>query len=238
MKLSAPVYLLKRQARALSRKARIPLHEALNRIAAREGFKGWSLLASQASAVGAAGRALLAELTPGDLMLLGSRPGHGKTLLSLELAIEAMKDGRRALFFTLEYNETDILECFATIGEDPATFQERFYFDNSDNISASHIMDRLQSATRGTVVVVDYLQLLDQKRSNPELRDQVKVLKRFAHERGLIIVFISQIDRRYDAAAHVWPQLADVRLPNPLDLRLFNKACFLNNGAMRMAAVE
>ena len=46
MKLSAPLYHLKRQAKLLSRAEKIPLHEALNRIAEREGFSGWSLLAA------------------------------------------------------------------------------------------------------------------------------------------------------------------------------------------------
>jgi hypothetical protein len=36
MKLSAPIYHLKRQARILSRDENIPLHEALDRLAARE----------------------------------------------------------------------------------------------------------------------------------------------------------------------------------------------------------
>ena len=44
MRLSAPVYQLKRKARLLSRTDNIPLHEALDRIAVREGFAAWSLL--------------------------------------------------------------------------------------------------------------------------------------------------------------------------------------------------
>ena len=36
-------------SRLLSRDENIPLHEALNRIAAQEGFGGWSLLAAKAS---------------------------------------------------------------------------------------------------------------------------------------------------------------------------------------------
>ena len=36
-------------SRLLSCKENIPLHEALNRIAAQEGFGGWSLLAAKAS---------------------------------------------------------------------------------------------------------------------------------------------------------------------------------------------
>ena len=38
MKLSAPIYRLKRLAKILSRDEGLPLHEALDRIAAQEGF--------------------------------------------------------------------------------------------------------------------------------------------------------------------------------------------------------
>jgi replicative DNA helicase len=177
-------------------------------------------------------------LNPGDLVLLGSRPGHGKTLMSLELIIEAMKLGRRGVFFTLEYNEKDVLNRLQSIGGDPAIFSDLFEFDISDAISSDYIIDRLASAPQGTVVVIDYLQLLDQKRENPELVVQVRALKSFASERGLIIVFISQIDRSYDPSERSCPGLRDVRLPNPLDLTLFNKTCFLNDGEVQIKAAS
>lgn len=47
MKLSAPVYHLKRRAKLLSREENIPLHEALDRTAAKEGFSSWSLLTAK-----------------------------------------------------------------------------------------------------------------------------------------------------------------------------------------------
>ncbi|TIN27257.1 MAG: DNA helicase [Mesorhizobium sp.] len=237
MKLSAPIYHLKRQARLLSREAKIPLHEALDRVAAEEGFTGWSLLAAKASEPAPAG-ILFAQLTPGDLVLVGARPGHGKTLMSLELAIEAMKSGNRGVFFTLEYTQMDVLDRFRAIGADPARFNDRFVFDNSDAISADYIVRTLNSAPRGTLVVIDYLQLLDQKRENPDLMAQVCTLKAFARDRGLILVFISQIDRSYDPAKKPVPDIGDVRLPNPLDLSLFNKTCFLNEGEIRFQAAS
>ncbi|MEM7062452.1 MAG: DNA helicase [Cyanobacteria bacterium P01_B01_bin.77] len=231
MKLSAPIYRLKRQAKLLSRAEGIPLHQALDRIAFKEGFTRWSLLAADIS-VTATARTLLGHFTPGDLVLLGARPGHGKTQLSLELIVEAMKSGHQGVFFTLEYSVTDILDLFKSIGEDPAVFRHAFEFDASDEISATYIMANLATVPIGTVVIIDYLQLLDQKRQNPELMTQVRTLKTFAIERGLIIVFISQIDRSFDSSARACPGTRDVRLPNPLDLKLFNKTCFLHNGEL------
>lgn len=87
-------------------------------------------------------------------------------------------------------------------------------------------------------MVIDYLQLLDQKRENPELMPQVRKLKSFARDRGLILVFISQIDRSYDPSKKPCPDISDVRLPNPLDLSLFDKTCFLNNGEIRFQAAS
>lgn len=236
MKLSAPVYRLKRKARLLSRREKVPLHLALDRIAAEEGYASWSLLAARLSAVAPAAR-LLARLSPGDLVLVGARPGHGKTLLSLELALEAMKAGRRSAFFSLEYAPRDIDEQFRAIGADFAHFRSLFAFDTSDAISADYIVRALQGAPRGMLVVIDYLQALDHRRENPALEAQIQTLKAFAAHTGVIFVIISQIDRAYDAARKPCPDLADVRLSNPLDLSLFSKACFLNNGDVRFTAV-
>jgi replicative DNA helicase len=99
-------------------------------------------------------------------------------------------------------------------------------------------MQTLASTPRGTLVIIDYLQLLDQKRENPPLADQVRALKAFAKDRGLVIVFISQIDRSYDPSKKPYPDIQDVRLPNPLDLKLFSKTCFLSNGDLRIKAVS
>lgn len=77
MKLSAPIFHLKRQARILSRELNIPLHKALDQVAATEGLTSWSLLAAKASPALAAGE-LFSRLNPGDLVLVGARPGQGK----------------------------------------------------------------------------------------------------------------------------------------------------------------
>jgi replicative DNA helicase len=237
MKPSKPIYHLKRRAKLLAREEDIPLHEALDRIALQEGYSGWSLLASRYAALTPASK-LFGRLMPGDLVLVGARPGQGKTQLSLKLAVEAMKSGSRSVFFTLEYTEKDIWKRFHMIGADPKQFGSLFSFDCSDAISADHIMQTLASTPRGTLVIIDYLQLLDQKRENPPLADQVRALKAFAKDRGLVIVFISQIDRSYDPSKKPYPDIQDVRLPNPLDLKLFSKTCFLSNGDLRIKAVS
>jgi len=234
MERSQPIHRLKRHARLLSRREGIPLHAALDQVARGEGFSAWSMLVAR-SVRPSRGRVNLSHLADGDLLLLGGRPGQGKTLLGLDLAFQAVKAGRTAIFFTLEYNHAQILQCVAAMGEDPRSIGAGVRIDTSDEISADYVISQLQSAPRGTLVIVDYLQLLDQKRENPTLTQQVKALQAFAQARGLVFVFLSQIDRRFDGGEKDIPGLADVRLPNPLDLMLFTKACFVHDGRVAFA---
>ena len=235
MPLSMPIHRLKREAGLLSRAANIPLHDALDRMAAREGFGRWSLLAAHLQPA-VTPRSMFARLTPGDLVLVAARPGQGKTLVSLGLAVEAMRSGHRGVFFSLEYTERDVLDRFRTLGVDRGAFGALFSFDGSDDISADYIAGRLATEPPGGLVV-DYLQLLDQKRDKPELGEQVRVLRSFAREKGLIIVAISQIDRTYDSSVKPCPDIDDIRLPNPVDLSLFTKTCFINDGNVRFQAM-
>jgi len=236
MKFSAPIFILKQQAKGLSRKEKIPLHDALDRIAKREGFTSWSLLAAKWSADGAT-LSLSSHLRPGELVLLAARPGQGKTLLSLGLAIEWMARGNRAAFFTLEFTRADVARCFDTLDEDIRKFDRSFTVDDSDGISADYIIGQLGSAPPNMLVVVDYLQLLDQKRDNPDVMHQVRQLRDFARRLRATVICLSQVHRSYDSVARPFPALSDIRLPNPLDLRLFDRACFLNGGKVQTGAV-
>ena len=73
-----------------------------------------------------------------------------------------------------------------------------------------------------------------ERRENPELMPQVQQLRSFAQERQVIVVCLSQINRSYDPAHHTCPGIEDVRLPNPLDLSLFDRMCFLHQGKMQI----
>lgn len=237
MRLSAPLFRLRRQARLLAREKNIPLHAALNRVAGSEGFRSWSHLSAYATDPGPAVR-ILAQLQPGDLILLGARPRHGKTLLALELAVEAIKRGGQGFFFTLEYHEADVLQLLRSLDVEPETIEASFTLDTSDDICADHVITRLRDTPKGTLAVIDYLQLLDQRRQNPDLSEQIGSLRAFAHASGSIIVAISQIDRSFDLQAKSLPELADVRLPNPFALTLFTKTCFMHDGEARLEVVS
>lgn len=229
---SVPIYRLKRKARLLARANGIPLHAALDRVAMEEGQRAWSLLAARHPARISAAE-VFASLTAGDLVLVGARPGHGKTRFSLELAIEATRSGAHSVFFTLEYTERECLKLMETISARPSRSAELLELDCSDLIDAGDIAGRLASAPRGTLAVIDYLQLLDQKRDSPPLAAQLEILSGLTWKRGLIVVCLSQIHRSYDPSTKSCPDIRDVRLPSPVNLSIFNKTCFMNDSEIR-----
>lgn len=238
MKLSAPVHVLKRKARRLCRTEGIRLHEALDRIARDEGFRRWSHLSDTLRQQRPArGLELFSRCQPGELLLLGGRPGQGKTLVSLEMAVAALRAGHRAVFCTLEYTERDVHRRLRQLRV-PPSLQPRLEVVTDDAISAGHIAELLDGAPPGTLVVVDYLQLLDQQRTKPPLAEQLTSLKTMVEQRGWVIVCLSQIDRRFEASARSTPEAADVRLPNPVDLGQFTRMAFVHDGVVATRAVS
>ncbi|MEM9632750.1 MAG: DNA helicase [Pseudomonadota bacterium] len=235
MKLSAPPFRLKHQARQLAREARLPLHVALDRIAAREGFRSWAHLSSAQSNANSEAR-ILDALTDGEMLLLAARPGQGKTIFGLNLLAEAAKAGIPSTFFSVECSLQDIKRRFPDHAVDNLFGPEGIQIDLSEDLCADLIVDRLSDVREGTVAVIDYLQVLDQRRTAPELEQQIKVLKNFTTRRGIRLVFLSQVHRSFDPDKKRLPDFSDLRLPNPVDLSLFSKGCFLHDGQMALLA--
>ncbi len=243
MKLSAPIFQLKRRARLMARAGNLPLHEALDRVARDEGFARWSQLSASmaagalsASMSGSKSASILSRLDDGDLLLLAGRPGQGKTLLGLELLLDAVRAGRRAVFFTLEFTEPQARGHLAKLVT-PPDLAGKVEVVTSEAIAADLIMAHMADAAAGSVAVIDYLQILDQQRSKPPLADQVAALGAFTRDKGLILGFLSQIDRRFDPDMKRLPDIGDIRLPNLVDLGLFTKACFLQGGEAQLQNV-
>lgn len=231
MKLSAPIYVLKNQAKLLKKSKSITQAEALNEIAIREGYTSWSLLMCKFENILPQAYSEISDfLNPGDLVIIGSRPGFGKTTFCVGLFVQVIKKRlSKNYFFSLSETHMKIADTIASydesIGEDTNIFELNY----SNEICASYIIEYTKNQIkRGSLIVVDYLQLLDEKRDNPSLEEQIVSLKKFAKENGVIIIFISQIDRKVEYTPSKKPSVLDLRLPNPLNLNHFNKILLLH----------
>ena len=233
MKISSPIYQLKRRAKLQSRGKKLKLNEALDQIAFEEGFQSWSHLAHTYSKATPA-KTVLRQMKSGDMVIIAARPGQGKTLLGLELAALAAGIGRAAYVFTLEYSEKAVWDQLRQLGLTAAEQISTITVDTSDDICASYIANRVADGAEKSVVVIDYLQVLDQKRSSPPLKEQVRELRKFATETGSILIITSQIDRSFDATVNCLPSIDDIRLPNHADLSSFDMRCFLQDGEIHI----
>jgi replicative DNA helicase len=242
MKLSAPIHVLKAEAQLLKKEKSITNTEALDFIARREGFDSWSLLQSKKDDMFPKSYdEILGFFNPGDIVLIGARPSKGKTIFTIGLFVMAVQ--RRLApnyFFTLSEVHKDFAGKIALYDESIGNFEEKLNYignrfldyiavDFSNEISADYIIERTKkTVSKGSLIVVDYLQLLDEKRSNPSLQIQVEKLKNFAKEKECIVIFISQLNRELENRVDKKPTMEDIRLPNPLELKFFNKIMLLH----------
>ena len=100
MKLSAPIFVLKKQAKELKKEKSITMVEALNVIAVREGYNSWSLLQSKTDELLPNSYSEVFDyLNPGDLVLVGARPGMRKTTFCIGLFVKAIQKNIAQKFF-------------------------------------------------------------------------------------------------------------------------------------------
>lgn len=230
MKLSAPIHVLKSRAKNLKRSESMTMTEALDQIAKEQGFQSWSLLISKSEQIYPKQfDEVLNFCNPGDLVVVASRPGFGKTSFALGLFVQAINEDRAiSFYFTLSETHIDIAGRIASYDKEIGEDDSKFRLDYSDDISADYIINKAKGNTnKASVIVVDYLQLLDEKRSNPPVQTQIEKLKVFAKDTGCIIIFLSQVSREIEYRNDKSPRFGDLRLPNPLDLKLFNKGILL-----------
>jgi len=230
MKLSSPIYLLKSQAKALKKAKNIPMAEALNLIAQKEGIASWSLLCSKNSLVFPQTYSEIRQfLNNGDLVIVAARPGHGKTSFTAGLFIQVIHEEKaKNYYFTLDENLDDVEKRLNVYDPQNKRNDHLFELDYSNNINADYIISKVQgSICEGAVIVIDYLQRLDEKRISPPVQEQVKKLHDFAKTKKCIIIFLCQIAREIECQSNKRPTLDDIRLPNPLNLKLINKIFFL-----------
>lgn len=231
MTLSAPIYALKSQAKSLKKSTGISHAQALNTLAQKEGYATWSLLLAKNKEIFPNTYSeILPLLNAGDLVLIGARPRIGKTIFMMGLAAQANTEKRAAVYiFTLVERAENIRKRLSRSTKKMDADAVICEIDCSDNIHADYIINSTEKTIQpGSFVLIDYLQVLDEKRTNPSLQEQINKLKYFAKTKRCIIILTSQIKRDIEDRPQQKPHIKDIRLPNPLDMQCFNKIFLLS----------
>ncbi len=235
MALSVPISVLKAKAKQLKRTEGIGLAAALDRVARQEGYASWTLLMRH---MASPPKTLWERSAAGELVVLAARRGEGKTICALQAVLAAARSGRKSWFFTLDNDIGSEESLFARAGVAGRGRVDLAEFDRSDEICADYVIDRVAGdAAERSVIVVDYLQALAHRGTAAPVRKQVEALRQFARSSGSVVVFISQLKRRSGVSSKRFPGPRDLRLPNPADVGLFDKALFLHGGQSRLRSV-
>ena len=171
------------------------------------------------------------HLVPGNFVVIGGRPSAGKTALSLQLACEIAKSGRKVAYFSLE---TDPDTLYARIIANQLGVPLHTVKNKTVNINE---LDRLaaikkyplyvrSAAGKGVgwirtqsirmqakVVFIDYLQLIHQAGAKDRYSAVTEIsmaLHEFAQSTGTLVVALAQLNRE-TARAGIPPTAADLR---------------------------
>jgi replicative DNA helicase len=184
-------------------------------------------------------------LQNGNLVILGGRPGHGKSTLGVQIALEAARHVPVA-FFSIEMSQQEqMFRILATLAKvDGHRLQcgqlrsneyapvshaledchhRKFWHDDTGSISALQIRSRARrlKARHGLgLIVVDYLQLLNHPKADSR-EERVaatgRLLKQIARELDVPLMALSQLARKEDRAGERRPQLSDLRESGALE---------------------
>lgn len=171
------------------------------------------------------------HLVPGNFVVIGGRPSAGKTALSLQLACEIAKNGRKVAYFSLE-TDPDTLYAriianqlgvpLHTVKNKTVSINELdrlaaikkypLYVRSAAGKSVGWI--RTQSIRmQAKVVFIDYLQLIHQTGAKDRYSAVTEIsmaLHEFAQSTGTLVVALAQLNRE-TARAGIPPTAADLR---------------------------
>lgn len=189
------------------------------------------------------GISALDEITTGlnrsDLIIVGARPGMGKTSFALNLARNvAVKQNKTIAFFALEMSCEQLVNRLISSEAKVSSKKLRvgnltpeewgriaaasgilckapMYFDDTSNITVPEMKARLRRLKKVDFVVIDYLQLMQSaKRIDNRVQEVTEItrsLKIMAKELHIPLMVCAQLSRGTEKQTNHRPMLADLR---------------------------
>jgi replicative DNA helicase len=177
----------------------------------------------------------------GNLIIVGGRPGMGKTALGLSLSVDCCK-WANVLLYTIEMSKEELAQRYISYFAQIENYKIRnasmtlqdieristqmyslgkdFHIIDANNRKIDHITAqiRLHKVKFGLdVVVLDYLQLIEGhgKTRYEMVSDASKRLKQLAKELGITIIALAQLKR--EESAKTQPTLSDLKESGQLE---------------------
>jgi len=179
-----------------------------------------------------------------DLIIIAGRPSMGKTALSLNISLNIIKNSNLpVLFFSLEMSKKQIMYRLLSMEAEINQMRLRsgrldqndwfklnkiiqilsklpFFIDDTSDLSIQDIKSRLKTIlfeqNKVGLIIIDYLQLMQNSKSRTENRVQelsqiTRSLKILAREFNIPIIALSQLSRNVENRMDKKPILSDLR---------------------------
>ncbi len=182
---------------------------------------------------------VLVQLGKGDLVLIGARPGMGKTSFAMNVAVNIAKETKKTVcVFSLEMSAEQLavrmLSSEALVnsyslrsGQIQTDEWKRLAYavselsnteiliDDTSGISPTEMKSKLRRVDNLGLVVVDYLQLMQSGRNIDnrvqEVGDISRNLKIMAKDLGVPVICCAQLSRGPESRTSKKPMLSDLR---------------------------
>lgn len=182
---------------------------------------------------------LLGGLEGGDMIVIGARPGVGKSAFVTQVTASLARSGKRVGFYNLEMQEKQVYERFVVaesgIGLTRLRRAVRFLGDEEERFrranevlekeeriiitTGSKAMSEIRNESRHMgydVIIIDYLQLLRADKTYrgnryAEVGAISRAIKSLAMELNIPIIALSQLNRVSEAREGKEPTMAELR---------------------------
>lgn len=182
---------------------------------------------------------VLVGMGKGDLVLIGARPGMGKTSFALNIASQvAMHQNKDVAIFSLEMSNTQLIgrmlssearidsyklrkgditpEDFQALAKAATALSKtHIYIDDTSDVTVTRMKAKLRRLKNLGLVVIDYLQLMQSDIHSDnrviEVGDISRNLKLMAKEFGVPVITCAQLSRGPESRTSKKPMLSDLR---------------------------
>jgi len=181
---------------------------------------------------------ILVGMSAGDLILIGSRPGMGKTAFAMNIALNIASKNKTVAVFQLEMSKEQLVlrllssaafvdgyklragilsdEDWVKIMEAGSRISEcDILIDDTPSITITGMKAKLRKLKKLDMVIIDYLQLMQTDRnSGNRVQDVSEIsrnLKIMAKELGVPIITCAQLSRGPESRDDKRPMLSDLR---------------------------